>query len=930
MNIDGFTDMAVAAAWLTPSPGAPWHWDEGGEAIEWEDGTTILFREELARIVEQLSHIGLPESGAMILLLAACRGKVPAGHRVRPALRPVIDGLEIISTLPPDLIQGVQGRAALVGHLLDHAPSRPTVTLKTVIDLLRSGEAFSCPQEKEGRGSISDDAAPLLRSCARLDAGRLENLLRTGILEAPGAAPDLDFPTATQIGAFLDQILTDPDLAPIAKITRQIMAAVSLPEALTHMDDEALGGFSDLGNRGPLHRLLLSELAHDDDTLCLRIAMNEALYLRREPAADKPSSRLVVLLDSGLRMWGIPRLFATATALAFLAKCGKHRLPEVYRASGGKPVPCSLWTKPGLTQHLEALETGIHPGAALAELASAQNEQATAREFLVITHSATVASAEFQQVLHSLFRSNAGTLYLAGVDREGGISFSVTGAHGMKLLKEARIDPQGLLEKAAPRREVTLRNRSGALHAIFQARPFPFFLPLDSSVEEGWALEDGGGICVTQRGYVWRWFCKGQGAIQLPIMPLKGGTVGLFADESMQHWHCVKHRTNEKRLDIARWNIAAGMDPETGQMRLPLGNGDDTATDGTGAWAAQLGSIEHSSTPPLYAFARESFIYLVFKDRAVVVSAVNLRKVGEGAFPRSSRPVGTRFLQFEKVGRLIEYGLFYWDGFSLQVIRERMQDAAGDYIPVDPVLIFDRPGHESAWAVNTSGRIYSLADPLGDFMLRTGKVVEAVASPLGDRVRVKFADVTLLANLETKQFRTVLGKMGARWSLGGCAEPDRWSVRIKFSHVAVCPSGCIAIRSSKAGWLKIELKEKSFVFTHDPARTKTLAGPPEWGITEAKPFSDPHPENPAILREAEWAEGSRAFLDSRGMLHLQSRDTSIPEVTFVLTESLSMPAWSSDDRKIGPKYFIGEHVPAADDAAAIDSYVREFVGRIIS
>ena len=39
---------------------------------------------------------------------------------------------------------------------------------------------------------------------------------------------------------------------------------------------------SDISNRGPLDRLLLSESAHDDLTLAVRIALNEALYLRRE------------------------------------------------------------------------------------------------------------------------------------------------------------------------------------------------------------------------------------------------------------------------------------------------------------------------------------------------------------------------------------------------------------------------------------------------------------------------------------------------------------------------------------------------------------------------------------------------------------------------------------------------------------------------
>jgi len=42
------------------------------------------------------------------------------------------------------------------------------------------------------------------------------------------------------------------------------MAAVRLPRRLAQREELAVGGISDITNRGPLDRLLLSELAHDD------------------------------------------------------------------------------------------------------------------------------------------------------------------------------------------------------------------------------------------------------------------------------------------------------------------------------------------------------------------------------------------------------------------------------------------------------------------------------------------------------------------------------------------------------------------------------------------------------------------------------------------------------------------------------------------
>jgi len=111
----------------------------------------------------------------------------------------------------------------------------------------------------------------------------------------------------------------DPELGGIARIAHQLLAAIHLPRSLSDREDLPVGGVSDISNRGPLDRLLLSELAHDDVTLALRIALNEALYLRRETPPRSPPRRRAVLIDAGIRLWGVPRVFATAVALSLAA-----------------------------------------------------------------------------------------------------------------------------------------------------------------------------------------------------------------------------------------------------------------------------------------------------------------------------------------------------------------------------------------------------------------------------------------------------------------------------------------------------------------------------------------------------------------------------------------------------------------------------------
>ena len=78
------------------------------------------------------------------------------------------------------------------------------------------------------------------------------------------------------------------------------------------------------------------------------------------------------------------------------------------------------------------------------------------------------------------------------------------------------------------------------------------------------------------------------------------------------------------------------------------------------------------------------------------------------------------------------------------------------------------------------------------------------------------------------------------------------------------------------------------------------------------------------LRVATWPDGSRAFLDSRGLLHLKPADRAVPEVTLVLTSEGPMAGWSSDGRVYGPEPFHGD--AAVGTAKTLDTLIRRFTG----
>lgn len=900
MDATNLTTTYAAAAWLLPPKEAPWQWDADGEAITWSDGATILFRQELADIVELLPPNDVPFGGAVILLLAACRGKVPALEGLPAHILPAVEGLRKIAGLPPELLRGIANRAVLVNHLLDHAPGPPVVTVPAILNLLRGAQPLDEIFEEGGRNAapFRQDLQALLRPLAKMDSGALEMLLRTGMPAAPSAAGDLELPASVEIGAFLDELLADPELSAIAKAARRIMAAVSLPEALSHHDDEALGGFSDIGNRGPLHRLLLSELAHDDDTLCARIALNEALYLRREPAADHPPTRLAVLVDCGLRMWGVPRIFATATALAFLAKGGKYRRPAVYRTHEGKAAPGILWTKPGLIEHLEALDTAIDPVHALAALSTSLNEQPGMRsEVLVITHRLALNDPAFMRAIRELDGGNIINFYTAGVDRDGNIIFQAPGVHGVKPLAEARINLADLFSREIRTRDAALREPPAAGPAILREKPLPFLLPVEQPVDKSRKIKDGVNIALTKSGTLWQWSGWKRGAFQLNPIPMRGTTLGLIADDSGEYWFALKHRTNEACVDVVRGWLRDDATPDLKLLSF---------------------AVKEMPRPPLYSFARGGCLYLVLPKEVVVVT-MHGRLHGKYSLPASAHPIGGRFLVFTIAGgRIVTgYGAFSWNGAGLAVSQEKMPKLGPRPLPGKPVLIFERHNHPSPWAVNSDGRIYSMANPVLDYVLANrAEVLGATVTPSGNNVALQYSDGLVIADLNTKKIGPALYKGDPEFFLGSHESPHHWSMRSKFTHAALCSSGQVALLSHKGVWWKIEFNEGRFKLV-TPAKDVSQSQPFARKASDGAPSFD--------LRLAQWEDGSRAWLDPRGLLHLQSRDAAIPEVTFVLAESRSLPAWSSDGRKIGPEYFIGDHKPDTWDAQEIDSHVREFV-----
>jgi hypothetical protein len=77
------------------------------------------------------------------------------------------------------------------------------------------------------------------------------------------------------------------------------------------------------------------------------------------------------------------------------------------------------------------------------------------------------------------------------------------------------------------------------------------------------------------------------------------------------------------------------------------------------------------------------------------------------------------------------------------------------------------------------------------------------------------------------------------------------------------------------------------------------------------------------LQMAQWSDGSLAWLDPRGLLHLRSSWPDVPQCTIVLGER-ETAGWIADGRTWGARYFLGdEPTSSAEEAYEVLRYFAE-------
>lgn len=911
-----------AVAYFSPSNDAAWRWTVDGEAVVWADGTTIAFKKEIEGLIARLAPGGLPRFGSIVLLLAACRDgwerssgrrsvegfarvfaqwqpnaqpDIPVGGSpqlfaiIARSIRSTLEQLDAVCRLPAEVRQGILAKSILAETVFE--PGRKQLTpveaaivlgaLEDGINPTALGASFT---SEESLTQFARDCESLQPGLGKVDAAALALRARTG-LDEPILPADLHLSAAERTCRLLDDLTHDKEFAGLARLAQKLMAAVHVPRSLHSREELPVGGVSDLANRGSLDRLLISELANDSLTLAVRVALNEALYLRRESPPRDPPHRRALLLDCGIRLWGTPRAFAIAAALAFAATTEHKAEISAFRAAGKHAEPLDLTTRAGLVSCMAALDAWPHPGDSIQPFLDAgAHDRAAPADAILITHPDVLSDPGFSS---ALAKSVVDVLYVATVDGDGRFEMFAITPGGRKRLSEARLDLQTLFAGQSASTKA-LSSRSPSLPAIWAVEPFPLRLPCVIKPTHAVATKELGLFCVSKDGRLLHWELNAHLARQLYAQLPDQSLVGIFYIRAFSCVYALFAPRRDQPARLVRHRLDSGV---TNVIDLPLQAANVSGCCVTGS----------------------------------VLCVIAGQKI-EAFSLSDGKPLGTLSLAQRSYGR---FGRFFSLNAGWHALAYDGQNLLLEHVPsksARTIMRVDNEQGDPPLTVCSDGSVLASdrADPIvaGSF----GDAKPLGVSFDGGRVAVMVQGKPHVLDLQTNRPKWEPAHRPWPEALVG---PQFWRSMqspgmgpATYQGIYVNEQRQLVLVSTKQHeWMLATNQGDRCWFVQHPTKIRDARSHKRF-----QPVKLSGGVRIQLLR-AEWADGSQVFADSRRLLHLKSSDPALPELTLVLTlEWPAVSAWCSDGRMFGSKKFLVGVEPAPD--AELADIVRQFVLRL--
>jgi hypothetical protein len=296
-----------ALRYLVPGEQSFWMWSDEGDVVSFRDGGTLAFREQILSVLRPFADRSLPPLELVLLVLAACRDSWPEERRAmqsvntplaksaRPILKQwwntVFESLDRVHNMPQQIRSNPTAVATIVEIAFEcyRFPSAPLTEVFNILSHSHWMRKWELPapliipfgERTRGYSSLSQDLL-------KLTVDEVLNRKSTGLHQLPAPPKELEELLPEEppqevrtVRQLLEELRDDDEFHGLIRVVRMLSAVLTLPRDLSTPEELPQGGVSDITNRGPLDRLLLSELANDDDTLMTRVALNEALAAKR-------------------------------------------------------------------------------------------------------------------------------------------------------------------------------------------------------------------------------------------------------------------------------------------------------------------------------------------------------------------------------------------------------------------------------------------------------------------------------------------------------------------------------------------------------------------------------------------------------------------------------------------------------------------------
>jgi hypothetical protein len=247
-------------------------------------------------------------------------------------------------------------------------------------------------------------------------------------------------------------------------------------------------------------------------------------------------------------------------------------------------------------------------------------------------------------------------------------------------------------------------------------------------------------------------------------------------------------------------------------------------------------------------------------------------------------------------------------------------------VPGKTQTVFEAAAIEGPLALTADGAVFSVGQQAQLLWPAVGKHVKYKAlSPDGTALLVATIEpdpicYRLFLAPKTGWERILLRSGWHAASANRLAAAHRGALRTQLQGISASPAGSLALWPQHPGRpLHFVLRGHDLCLERDTAVVQADNYRPFEFTGRSDDFG-------FRLHRASWADGSTAWLDSRGMLHLKSSAPQLAEITVIMASDGTLAGWSSDGRVYGPRFY--HQLQTSWDGGHLEELIQRFAERL--